>query len=127
MPAQYAMRNGTEEHRLLVSRASRQVDRGGGSKGWLPDLDLSVLVCHLLSFFFSSQRKGALAKGVSAGSGVTSKKSEHCQGYSAQQYFGHLEHHIQERRICLQKPPSKTPLFLVHDFWDFSDFPGFCL
>ena len=71
---------------------------------------------------FRNQEKGVLAKGVSAGSGVNSKKSENCQGYWAQQCIRHTERHSQERRICSQKAPSKNPLFLVPEKYLFRTF-----
>ena len=46
-------------------------------------------------------------------SSVTPKETKNTQGCWGQQYIWHSEHHSQERRIFLHKPPSKSPLFLV--------------
>ena len=62
-----------------------------------------------------SQEKGVLAKGISAESSVTPKETKKTPKYWAQQCIWHSEHHSQERRTFLQKPPSKKPLFLVLD------------
>ena len=70
---------------------------------------MTVLKMTVLRF---SQDKGVLAKGVSAKSSVM-PKGKNTRGYWAQQCIWHSEHHSQQRRTFLQKPPSRTPLFLV--------------
>ena len=54
-------------------------------------------------------KKRGFSKGVSAGSGVTCKKSENCQGYWAQQCIRHSERHSQERRKRCKTPLQKIP------------------
>ena len=66
-----------------------------------------------------NQEKGVLAKGVSAESSVTPRRTKKYPAYWAQQYLYHSERHSQERRIFLQKPPSKNLFFLVPDFLPF--------
>ena len=53
-----------------------------------------------------TQKRGVLAKGVSAESSVTPKETKNTQRYWAQQLTWHSEHHCQERHTFLQKPPS---------------------
>ena len=52
------------------------------------------------------QEKGVLAKGASAESSVTRKRTRNTQGNPTQQHISHSQRHSQDRRAFLQKPPS---------------------
>ena len=54
------------------------------------------------------------------------KETKNIQGYWAQQYIWHSERDSQERRILLQKPPSKNTLFLAPDESGASTWPLGC-
>ena len=58
---------------------------------------------------FRNQEKEVLAKGVSAESSVTPKEPKNIQGYWAQLYLWHSEHHSQERRTLCKNPFLKPP------------------
>ena len=74
----------------------------------------------MVSTTIRNQEKGVLAKGVSAESSVTPeilgpKKQKMPKKTGLSSTFAHSERHRQKRRKCLQKAPSKDPLFLVPD------------
>ena len=61
----------------------------------------------------SRTKKRGFSKGGFCRVQCHGQETKSTQGYWAQQYIWHSERHSQERRIFLQKPPSKKPLFLV--------------
>ena len=72
----------------------------------------SCHVCGCHGFFGPEKPKGGFSKAK-----AMPKKTKTTKGYGTQQYIWGSERHGQERCAFLQKPPSRSPLFLVPEIY----------
>ena len=78
--------------------------------------NLMALYCAMLRDYLGNQRKGVLAKGVSAESSLASKESNHTPKYWAQQYIWHSKRHSQERGTFRKKNLQQQRKFLARNY-----------